>query len=157
MESNKSSAKGYSTQPLSENNFVFTPINNKPKPSFRLEAIDVIQTSEIMKLRLGNNLICRIMKYTEDDENETPMVTFDLVDVERKSIDYKAAKGFPNGVGLGAMLVEYNQITQWEVVVIDLLCRAFLFGIQSDFKKTIEDFNIKVSEQADWFIKNKLD
>lgn len=157
MELNKSSAKGYSTQNLGENAFVFTPKENKPKPSFRLEEITEISGSEIMKLHLGSGLICRVMKYTDNDKHKTPMVTFDLVNLEKNTIEFKSPIGFPNGVGMGTYLVEYNQITQWEVVVIDLISRAFLFGIQTDFKKTIEDFNIKISQQVDWFIKNKLD
>ena len=157
MESNKTSAKGYSVQPLSENKIIFTPINNKPKPSFRIEEITNVSGSEIMKLLLGNVLICRIMKYEENDEFKTPMVTFDLVDMEKKSIISKSTKGFPNGVGIGAFLFEHNQISQWEIIVLDLLSRAFLFGDQTDFKKTLKQFNIKVSEQVDWFIKNQLD
>lgn len=157
MISNKTAAKGYSTQSLSENNFIFTPKNNKPKPSFRIEEIVVVSGSEIMKLLLGNGLICRIMKYTNDDEHKTPMVTFDLVNMEKKSIDFKAPRGFPNGVGLSILLVEYNQITQWEIAAMDFLCRSFLFGLQAEFKKTIETFNIKISQQVEWFIKNKMD
>jgi len=157
MESNKSAAKGYSTQPLGENNFIFTPPNSKPKPSFRIEEITEVSGSEIMKLLLGNGLVCRLMKYTNNDEHKTPMITFDLVDMGKKSIEFKASKGFPNGVGIGAFLFEHNQITQWEIIVLDLLSRAFLFGDQTDFKKTLKQFNIKVSEQVDWFIKNQLD
>jgi hypothetical protein len=157
MESNKSSAKGYSVQPLGQDSFVFTPKERKPKPSFKLEEITEVSGSEIMKLELMSGLICRIMKYQNEDEYKTPMVTFDLVDMEKKSIEFKAPRGWANGVGLAAFLVDHNQITQWEVTVMDLLCRAFLFGIQSDFKSTIEKFNVKISQQVDWFIKNRLD
>lgn len=156
MDSNKSSAKGYSVQPLGENNFVFTPVNNKPKPSFTIEEITEVENTEILKLNLGSGLLCRIMKY-HDEEFELPAVIFDLVNMDTKTIDYKAPRGFPNGVGLGAFLADFNQITQWEVTVVDLLSRAFLFGIQNDFKKTIDKFNVKVSQQVDWFIKNRLD
>lgn len=157
MNQNKSAAKGYSVQSLSKSNFVFASSDRKPKPSFNIDEITIIENSEILKLNLGSGLICRIMKYTDSDEAKTPMVTFDLVDMTKKTIEFKAPRGFPNGVGLGAFLVDYNQITQWEVSAIDLLCRSFLFGIQADFKKTLDQFNIKVSEKADWFIRNKMD
>jgi len=157
MDSNKTAAKGYSTQALGENNFVFTSPERKSKPSFNINEITEIENSEILKINLGSGLLCRIMKYTNNDEAQTPMLTFDLVNMEEKSITFKSPKGFPNGVGLAGFLLDYNQITQWEIPPMELLCRAFIFGIQTDFKSVIEEFNIKVSQQADWFIKNKLD
>ena len=157
MNQNKSADRGYTTHLLGENNSIFTPIKRKPKPSFNILEVTEIENTEILKLNLGSALICRVMKYTSDNENKTPMLTFDLVNLDTKTVEFKAPNGFPNGVGFGAFLAEYNQITQWEVVAIDLLSRSFLYGNQADFRKTVEDFNIKISQQVDWFIRNRLD
>lgn len=147
---------GYSVGNLTDKNIFFADEKNKIKLSFNIHDIAIIENSEILKLKLGNNLICRILKFTVEESNVSAL-TFDLVDESKKSIEFKADKLFYNAMGLGLFLFEFKQITQWEITVIDLLCRAFIFGDQTAFLNTINTFNVKLSQSADWFIKNKLD
>lgn len=149
---------GYKAGNLSDNNIFFASkdTTKKIKLTFSIFDIIIVDNSEIIKLLLGNNLVCRILKFTSEESN-LPGLTFDLVDENNKTIVFKANKVFHNGVGLGLFLFEYNQITQWEITVIDMICRSFIFGDKISFLKNIETYNIKLSQSADWFVKNKLE
>jgi hypothetical protein len=155
-KSNYSNLGGYGVNNLLNGDAFFAKENKKPKPSFKIMDISIIENSEILKLSLGSGYLCRIMK-TIDNISNQPATTFDLVNLEKKSIEFKANKLFINSIGLGGNLFQNNQLTQWEAGIVDLIGRAFLYGDKELFLNLINENNIKVSKDADWFIKNEMD
>jgi len=159
MESSKFSlAKevgGYTTHNLSDNKIFFAS-KKKIKLSFSLQQISIVNSSEIMKLKLFSNLICRIMKYM-DHESMQPALVIDIVDEEKKEIVAKAAKIFYNAAGVGGFMFSHGYITQWEIVPFDRICRSFMLGDKTAFLLDIKEFNLRVSQEADWYIKNNLE
>ena len=108
-----------------------------------------------MTLSILTGQSCRIMKYVDTETNQ-PALILDIVDNEKKEIVFKADKILYNGVGVGAFLMPHGFILQWEIMPIDKICRSFIFGDKESFLSLIDEFNIKLSQSADWFIKHEL-
>ena len=147
---------GYSAQNLSDRSIFFSKEKEKLRLSFKIDSISSIDGSELLKFKLGNGNICRFMRFT-DPENFIPSLTFDIVDTEKNEIILKAAKVFHNASGIGGFLLSHNFITQWEIMPMDKIARSFVLGDRESFLSLIDEFNIKLSQEAAWYIKNELE
>jgi len=160
MDSNKfstiTSVGGYSTHNLSDKKIFFAKEKKKIRLSFKLYSISSIDGSEILKFELGNGNICRFMRFIDPD-NSIPSLTFDIVDIEKKEIILKAGKVFNYAAGIGGFLLSHNFITQWEIMPMDKIARSFVLGDRESFLSLIDEFNIKLSQEAAWYIKNELE
>ena len=148
--------EGFELHNMIDPSTIFASTSKSPKMSYRIHDLTNINGSELLKLKLQDGTICRIMKYI-DDNTKTPALTFDIVDEVKKEIISKANAHFFNGVGLSIVLLDNNLITQWEIVPTDKICRAFIFGDKNTFLSALEEFNIKLSQSADWYIRNALE
>jgi hypothetical protein len=147
---------GFDLKKLSDPSAIFVSDKKIAKLSFRIHDIDFSNNDEILKLKLKNENICRIMKFIDTTTNQ-PSLMFDIVNDTKKIIISKSNEIFYNGHGLGGALVINQIVGQWEVVPIDKLCRAFLFGDKNSLFEILDEYNIKISREADWYIRNEMD
>ncbi len=158
MESNKFSSSqevgGYSTQNLTDTSIFFANPDKQIKLSFKIDNIELIEDSEIMKIKLSSSLIVRLMKYSDGDQ---VALIFDIVDDVKKEIVNKVDKLFYGGIGVGGFLMKHSFLPQWEVLPFDKISRAFVMGDKAAFTEATNHYNIKLSQSADWYIRNELD
>ena len=150
---------GFNIHNLNDNNVFFTTQNKKIKLSFKIDNIHLVNDSEIMNIIstfTNQKLIIRLMKF-HDEESDQPSLVIDTVDPVSQEIKFKADKIFYSGVGLGSFLASHGLITQWEIIPIDKICRSFVLGDSTSFINLIDEFNIKLSEGAHFYIKNELE
>lgn len=147
---------GYDIKNMSDPSVIFVSKDKIAKMSYRLHDIEIINGSEILKLKLRTGLICRIMKFVDEASNQ-PSLMIDIVNEENKTIVYKTDEIYYNGMGVGGSLVINELIGQWEIVPTDNLCRSFLFGDKLFLLKTLDEYNIKISRSADWYIRNEME
>lgn len=136
------------------NNDIFIKKSTKFNLSFKLQNIEIIDGFEIMKLIFSNNIIARIMKYTND--NSQAVAIFDLVDDNKKEIILKTNTEYIGGLGIADIFLRLGYITQWEIPVLIKLLRGFIFGDIDIFKKMITKYNLKISKDAEWYLKSEL-
>ncbi len=137
---------------LSNHTFI-TQKNKQPSLSFSLNNILNIKGDEILKIELNNTLIIRLMK---DTYESIPVITFDIVDDEKKEIIIKSDKLFSGGIGIAELLFKHKFITQWEIPIFTKITRCFLFGDKDELRKIIEKYNLKINQDAWWHLKNEL-
>ena len=147
---------GYNIQNMNDPSSIFVSDKKTVNMSYRIHDINMINEFEIMKLKLKDGNICRIMKFV-DKESGQPSLMIDIVNEERKEIIFKSEEIFYNAVGLGGTLVKNELIGQWEIVPTDVICRSFLFGDKNSLLQALDDYNIKISRSADWHIRNEME
>ncbi len=155
METTDSNIGGYNLRNMADS-AIFVSDKKTIKMSYRIHDIDFVGDTEIMKLKLSNGSICRIMKFL-DPKSKQPSLMFDVVDDIKKEIISKSPQIYYNGIGLSGTLVDNQLIGQWEIVPTDKISRAFLYGDKNTLLDSLEEFNIKLSKSADWHIRNEME
>lgn len=142
---------GYNSQNFSSN--IFISSNNTPTLSFKIFDIVVYGEKEILKIIFNNNLIMRLLKF---DENGIASSTFDIVNEETKSIILKTDKHFNGGIGIAENFFDLKIISQWEVPILELICRGFVLGDKSAIKNIIKKYGLKIADQNLYKVKDQL-
>lgn len=145
---------GYDLNNLLNSKTFFAEKDKSPRLSFRLHDIVMINDSEILKIKLSNGIVVRMMKFKNAES--FPCATFDLVNEETKEIISKSDKVFVGGLGIADLFFKKHWITQWEVPIMIKLCRGFVLGDKEIFRILITDYNLKISKDADWYLRNEL-
>ena len=108
----------------------------------------------MLKLVFINNMLVRIIKYTDKDGH--PVATFDVVNEAKKTIILNTRKEFIGGLGIAEIFYKIKYITQWEIPILLKLCRGFVMGDTDVIHNLITNFYLKISEENVWHLKNKL-
>jgi|688.fasta_scaffold291333_3 hypothetical protein len=145
-------SSGYDIGNLSTQNKSFIKSKTKNPLSFKIKDIETVgNSSEILKVLFSNGLVARIIKFT-DKENRASS-SFDIVDELKKEILVNTDKSFTGGTGIAESLFKINFISQWEVPIFTKLCRGFILGDPESIKKLMFDYNLKITEDTEWKIK----
>jgi len=145
---------------LKNKNIIGFDLNNlfdnkkTPSLSFIIKDIEVLDNNEILKLLFFNGLVVRIMKFKK--HNNKACATFDIVDDEKKVILLKTDKVFIGGLGIAEIFYKMNYITQWEIPIMIMLCRGFVFGDVDVIKNLIKNYYLKISKENEWRLKDKI-
>lgn len=136
------------------NNLLSNKNKKTPKLSFIIKDIEEHIESEILKLLFFNNYVVRIMKF--NDREGKACATFDIVDEEKKVILIKTEKIFVGGLGIAEIFYKMNYITQWEIPIMIMLCRGFVFGDVDTIQNLMKNYYLKISKENEWKLKDKL-
>ena len=128
----------------------------RPQYSFILHNIIPVNNDEILMLDLfESNVYIRFMRHTY---NNVGCVTFDIIDKNTKEKIYvNTEKIFPSGQQIGGWLFEHNYISQWEIMIFNILLRLFAVGANKDFIGYIEENKMKMTKEFKYFIDYVMD
>ena len=132
-------------------------ISSKSKSTtLSFEINDIIEHNggEILKLLFFNDLTARLIKY--NNAKGMPCVSFDIVDESTKDILLKTDKDFIGGLGIAAAFYELNFITQWEIPLLERLCRSFVLGDIETIRDLVMTKHLRISRDAEWRLRLKL-
>lgn len=135
---------GYSVEPILDGNTFF---GKKKYPNITFEITEVVKINNREYMYIGLSTPYHTLRIKKSNNAEsTPLIIADIINLEKKEILFTIEKEFLNGVGIGTFLFQYNFLSQWELPVIDIICRAFLYGDVDTFKKIITEYSIKYSD-----------